>query len=151
MIWGLLIGLAVGAAIGVVVAAFCAAADRGDRLLEYEAAVEELGKALRESYAWIHVSGDWDEFSSSGFTVEPPAPSAIADAERRAIRDARARARHRGDVVPLGHVRLGIDAPVHAGIGHVFTRPVDPRAANPGQEPNEWGELGTTEGGTHEL
>lgn len=113
MIWGLLIGLIVGGSFGVILGGLLSGADDRD---EYAEAVEELGNALRESYAWIHATGEWDDFEATGYTIEPPSATAISDGERRAERAARARARYfGGDGVerdrPLGHVRVGIDHP----------------------------------------
>lgn len=131
MVIGIIIGIIIGAALGIIVGGMLAGADQADERAEYALAVEDLGKALREAYAFIHVMGEWDEFESTGFTVDPPAPTAISDGERREIRAARARARHRGMTrqqmedreawwrgsgaripdAPRGHTRVGIDHP----------------------------------------
>lgn len=112
LLMGLIIGIAVGGTVGLIFGGVLASSDAAD---EYADTVEELGRALREAYAWIHVAGDWDEFSKDGFVVNAPTPSPLTSyMSERAARDARSRSRFMGandveDVQRLGHVRLGID------------------------------------------
>jgi hypothetical protein len=98
---GLVIGGFIGAAIGLMLGAMLAGSDSRD---EYADTVEELGRALREAYGFIHISGEWEEFAGSGFVVDAPTPSPLTSyTDERDERAARGRARYMGaDDAPEG-------------------------------------------------
>lgn len=108
MIWLLLIGVFMaGAILGLLYGGLVGGARHDEaQLLE---AIEELSQAVREAYNWIHVAGDWAEFSESAYTV-PSQPTTV----RQIVTDQplpRARGREWSDDRPLGHTRVGIDEP----------------------------------------